>query len=257
MERLFRLIIVTITLGLISGCSLPVPALSAPEMVSVPAGDFTMGTNLGFAWERPIHTIYLDAYRIDPFELTNAQYRRCVDAGKCRSPDKAASHFRNPYYGNSQYDNYPVIYVSWYDADVYCRWATKRLPSEAEWEKAARGTDARQWPWGNTWDLQKISASTGAGDTTAVGSHPGDMSPYGGMDMAGNVTEWVADWYDSGYYADSPRDNPTGPSAGIVKVTRGGSWNSGYAFPTLFSTVHRFFARPDYADDALGFRCAQ
>ncbi len=194
------------------------------EMVLVPAGEFTMGSNSGDDDEKPPHLVYLDAFWIDKYEVTNAFYKKCVDAGKCQRPNPTGSSTRNAYYGNTQFDNYPVIYVAWADAKTYCEWAGKRLPTEAEWEKAARGTDGRTYPWGNDWDAKKLnSGEGGAGDTVAVGSYPAGASPYGVMDMAGNVWEWVADWYDASYYSKSPVRNPTGPSSGQTRGVRGGA----------------------------------
>jgi formylglycine-generating enzyme required for sulfatase activity/serine/threonine protein kinase len=191
------------------------------EQVYVPAGEFTMGSNTGNSNERPVHKVYLDGYWIDKNEVTNAQYAKCVAAGKCPKPSDTQ------YYANSQYVNHPVVYVSWYNANDYCAWAGRRLPSEAEWEKAARGTDERTYPWGNgnpsAGLLNYLGNESG---TTEVGSYPRGASRYGALDMAGNVWEWVADWYDEGYYSKSPGENPTGPANGDYRVLRGGSWNS-------------------------------
>ena len=201
----------------------PAPAPIDAVMVTVPAGDFTMGSNDDDS--KPAHQVYLNAFSIDKYEVTNAQYKQCVDAGKCSPPAKSESRTRNWYYGVPKYNNYPVIYVSWDDAKRYCAWAGKRLPTEAEWEKAARGTDGRIYPWGNSFDARKLNSSEGGkGDTTAVGSYPDGASPYGALDMAGNVSEWVADRYDENYYANSPRNNPPGPSSGLGHVQRGGDW---------------------------------
>jgi formylglycine-generating enzyme required for sulfatase activity len=195
-------------------------------MVYVPAGEFTMGSN-DYDDEKPPHAVYLDAFWIDKFEVTNALYKKCVDAGKCSAPQESKSSTRALYYGNSQYDNYPAINVTWENATQYCAFAKKQLPTEAQWEKAARGTDKRIYPWGDTFDVNKLNSSEGGkGDTTAVGSYPSGASPYGALDMAGNVWEWVADWYDANYYKNSPARNPTGPTSGQSRVVRGGSWGS-------------------------------
>jgi formylglycine-generating enzyme required for sulfatase activity len=228
------------------------------EMVYVPAGEFLMGSRdsdlQAAADEKPQHTIYLDAFWIDKYEVTNALYKRCVDAGKCLAPPDRASSTRNSYYGNSAYDNHSVIYVSWDDANAYCRWADKRLPIEAEWEKAARGTEARIWPWGNTFDASRLNSREGArGDTIAVGGYPNGASPYGALDMAGNVFEWVADWYDPIYYKSAPSRNPSGPSSGGAKVLRGGSWNDIQDYARAANRGYMPVSRDNY----IGFRCAQ
>jgi len=237
-------------------------------MVFVPAGDFTMGSNDGDNGEKPQHTVYLDAFWMDKYEVTNAQYKKCVDAGKCSRPSESKSYTRSSYYGNASFDNYPVIYVSWNDAKTYCEWAGKRLPTEAEWEKAARGTDGRLYPWGNTFDGWRVNFcdrnctldwankeyDDGYADTAPVGSYPGGASLYGALDMAGNVWEWVADWYDEKYYASSPRNNPTGPSSGQYRVVRGGAWsNSG----NIVRAANRIRNSPLSANDYVGFRCAR
>jgi len=210
-------------------------------MVYVPAGDFTMGSNDGPSDAKPAHVVYLDAFWIDKFEVTNALYKKCVDAGKCARPSEMKSYTRSSYYGNSAFDNYPVIYVTWDDANVFCVWASKRLPTEAEWEKAARGTDKRIYPWGNTFDKNLLNSSEGGkGDTTAVGSYPAGASPYGTLDMAGNVWEWVADW--------------KGPSSGSSRVLRGGSWDNSQR---LVRAAYRYDFPLGSRHDFIGFRCAQ
>ncbi len=247
------------TLTPVSPTLTPVPP-TVTGMVSVPAGEFTMGSENGFDNEKPVHTVYLDAYRIDQTELTNAQYKQCVEVGKCQPPSETNSFTRDSYYGNSQYDNYPVIYVSWNDAQEYCQWAGKRLPTEAEWEKAARGPltssgDARAYPWGNEWDAAKANVENKVGDTTQVGNYPAGASPYGALDMAGNVWEWVADWYDKAYYSNSPRENPKGPASGEFKALRGGAFLNAR---DLARAAYRLNNRPSYRHHGdLGFRCAQ
>lgn len=254
----------------------PNPAITPRpgEMVMVPAGTFLMGSvpndiilvlnicpDCKPEWynaEQPQHTVYLDTYWMDKFEVTNAQYKRCVDAGSCPMPMQTKSNTRSSYYGNPQYDNYPVIYVTWDNAKAYCAWVDRRLPTEAEWEKAARGTDARIYPWGNVFDGTKVNSwvSNLIHDTTAIGSYPSGESPYGILDMAGNVWEWVADWYNGvtkdKYYSTSPRDNPTGPSSGGFHVMRGAGWDGK---PENLRTAQRydFYGRWD----VLGFRCAK
>jgi len=176
-----------------------------------------------------------------------------VDIRGCNPPGSNSSSSRDSYYGNPAYDDYPVIYVSWQDADAYCGWAGGRLPTEAEWEKAARGTDGRKYPWGNEWDASKVnSGEAGPGDTTAVGSYPAGASPYGVLDTAGNVWEWCQDWYDADYYASSPQHDPQGPSSGDRCVVRGGSW---FSSERNVRAAVRGWYDPDFRNYLVGFRC--
>ncbi|HNT53276.1 MAG TPA: bifunctional serine/threonine-protein kinase/formylglycine-generating enzyme family protein [Anaerolineaceae bacterium] len=227
-------------------------------LVCVPAGHFLMGSSmLDFSAdsdEKPQHRVSLDAYWMDQTEVTNAQYARCVAAGACRAPESVASNHRDNYYGNSEYANYPVIYVSWDDAVDYCTWAGRELPSEAEWEKAARGTDGRIYPWGNQAPNSGLLNFYGnIGDTTAVGSYPDGASPYGALDMAGNVWEWTADWYDGNYYSSQTTwRNPSGPVSGEARVLRGGSWDD---ISWFVRAAVRLWGTPDRRFSSLGFRC--
>ena len=219
-----------------------------PGMVYVPAGEFIMGSDEGDSDERPMHTVYLDAFYIDKTEVTNDQYRKCVEAGACDTPRKTT------YYDNADYAQHPVVYVTWNDADAYCRWAGKRLPTEAEWEKAARDTGGRTYPWGGGIDCDHAQYRGCGEGTVPVGSKPKGASPYGALDMAGNVWEWVADWYDSGYYSQSPGRNPPGPDSGEERVVRGGSWlrNQWSA-----RCADRLWYIPWYRPDDVGFRCTR
>jgi len=241
-------------------------------MVFVPAGDFAMGSNDDYYNEKPLHTVYLDAFWIDKYEVTNAQFLLFADAkGYITDAEKQGvadvydgtwvwvhgANWEAPRGPGSNIrgkQNYPVTQVSWNDANAFCMWVGKRLPTEAEWEKAARGTDAREFPSGNSSDVKSRNTALQKGGTTAVGSYPAGASPYGALDMAGNVYEWVADWYDSNYYADSPRNNPKGPSSGQFRVMRGGSWRELFL---AAHAAHRFVTRPDSRFDYVGFRCAQ
>ena len=257
-------------------------ATPVPQMVHIPAGVFTQGSTSaqidavyqeckagppehvkGLCWrptvEQPQHRVYLDEFYIDKHEITNAQYGECVKAQVCAPPSRERSNTRSSYFGDPTYAEYSVIYVTWHDASTYCQWTGKRLPTEAEWEKAARGEYGMQWPWGDSFSPEKANVrpsgvAPDTGDTFRVGSYPEGASPCGAMDMTGNVSEWVADWYDKQYYERAPLENPKGPSSGKEKVIRGGSWNSNFfmARPT-----HRAHALPNNAYFDIGFRCVR
>ena len=223
-------------------------------MLYVPGAAFTMGSpDLSNATP---HQVTLSAYWIDQTDVTNGEYAKCVAAGGCTAPSSKSSHTRSSYYGNSQFDNYPVIYVDWNQAKSYCDWAGKAsgvtvgLPSEAQWELAARGTDGRTYPWGGT--LDKSFANYNGSDTSAVCSYPQGNSPSEACDMAGNVWQWTADWY--GNYGTSPVSNPNGPADGTYRVLRGGSWD--YS-DNLVRSANRSGGDPSSADNDLGFRCAR
>jgi formylglycine-generating enzyme required for sulfatase activity/tRNA A-37 threonylcarbamoyl transferase component Bud32 len=226
-------------------------------LVYVPEGDFLMGSAgsaaKGYPDEQPQHTVYLSAFWIDRVEVTNGMYARCAKAGACGWPQSNRSATRSVYYGNSQYDNYPVVYVSWSDAANYCRWAGRRLPTEAEWEKAARGTDGRLYPWGSEPpDNRRLNFNSQ--DTADVSAFPSGASPYGVLDMAGNVWEWVSDWYDPTYYAHAPARNPMGPDTVQGRVLRGGAWVS--SAMDVRAAV-RLWSAPENARNNFGFRCAR
>ena len=224
-------------------------------MVYVPAGNFSMGTNDGASDEKPMHSVFLDSYWFDKTEVTNGMYALCVSAGACQVPFSTEGPMPKSIYGNLQYKDYPVTYVNWNYAQSYCHWAGARLPTEAEWEKAARGTDGRMYPWGNevpTCSLANFGFQDCVGDTSAVGTHPSGASPYGALDLAGNVMEWVNDWYDSNYYTNSPFLNPQGPSSGTSRVLRGGFFSSSEI--DILSTK-RLKVSPTFSYESVGFRC--
>ena len=242
-------------------------------MVYVPEGKFEMGSSdeqrdlyveeglWRDTWnpnEQPVHTVYLDAFWIDQTEVTNGQYALCVATGVCLEPHSAKSATRTNYYGNPEFEDYPIVYADWHMAEAYCTWAGRRLPTEAEWEKAARGTDGRTYPWGEGIDTTLANYggdSVGNSDTVAVGSYVDGASPYGALDMAGNVREWVADEFDRRYYHDSPSENPAGPTlTGSRFVVRGGSWQ---ATANSARSACRYPLRADHRDfPSNGFRCA-
>lgn len=237
-------------------------------LIYVPAGEFTMGSNDGEPNERPVHTVYLDAFWIDQTEVTNKQYQACVGAGACEPPSVIISYvqksdcygksciYPHDYYGNIEYDDYPVIYMSWNQANSYCAWTGRQLPTEAQWEKAARGPDGRIYPWGNYEpNGTLLNYNSIIGDTTKVGSYPAGKSLYGAFDLAGNVWEWVSDWYSGDYYQSSPTANPLGPDSGDGHVLRGRSLGSygGYSVRSSY----RYWAYPNDASKGdVGFRCA-
>ncbi len=203
--------------------------------VFVPDGKFNMGGYDPDAQpdEKPGRTVSISAFWMDKVEVTNAMYTLCVNAGVCKPPREIKSATRPSYFNNPDFADYPVIYISWNDADAYCKWVGGRLPTEAEWEYAARGGDYRIYPWGdNAPDKTLANFNYESGDTSRVGSYPNGASAFGVLDMAGNVWEWVSDYYNPAYYASAPAENPQGPEQysvnGPRKVLRGGSWADGY-----------------------------
>lgn len=250
------------------------PALAEPPgeivakdgapMVLVQAGPFPMGVppgdRDGGRDEYPRHEVSLDAFYIDKYEVTNGRYLEFVKATGHRTPQHPTDPSRNVWRGGLMPESIadrPVINADWYDADAYCQWAGKRLPTEAEWEKAARGTDDRRFPWGNVEPTPKHlnynQRWIGEKTLMPVGSYEAGKSPYGAYDMAGNVWEWVADWYDPMYYEKSPARNPKGPATGTRKVLRSSGWQVETPLVRIFTRVP---SDPLVRNDSTGFRCA-
>lgn len=281
--------VVLLSFAVLAGVALASPALAEPifsdgfeasgtcrwsdgpcgRMVFVSAGNFTMGSNSGHLDEQPMHTVYLDDYWIDRTEVTQDAYAACIGDGACSAPVPYDPTWttgdpdcnRGAPWGSG---DQPVNCVNWYQSDAYCTWAWKHLPTEAQWEKAARATDARTYPWGEApptcaytvmYDQSGEGSGCGLDHTWTVGSKPADASPYGALDMAGNVFEWVNDWYSSIYYSSSPYANPLGPASGVYRVIRGGAWNH------IASSFPRAWSRDNYYPSGwynnYGFRCAR
>lgn len=238
-----------------SGALRYAPQDGAPQ-VFVPGGTFRMGSSEDDPYalpdEKPQRTVFVESFWIDQYEVTNARYARCVTAGACQPPYYSTSSTRSAYYGSPQYADYPVILVEWAMANAYCTWAGRRLPTEAEWEKAARGVDGRIFPWGNTltgkeanlcdracpFAWKETEYDDGYPDTSPVGAFPLGASPYGALDMAGNAWEWVAGWY---------------AATGQFRVVRGGTWFYGWR---ELRAAARKKLDPGYMSNLIGFRCA-
>jgi formylglycine-generating enzyme required for sulfatase activity len=230
------------------------------DMVLIPAGPFIMGIDGIKEDQRPDHKVYVDTFYIDRYEVTNAQYyefldyiKKTNDHSKCLeneplNKDHKPLKWEKDYYNHPEY---PVTRVDWLDAYAYAAWAGKRLPTEAEWEKAARGTDERKWPWGNEWNPEKCNT----GDPEPIGSYEEGKSPYGCYDMSGSVAEWCADWGDMRYYSKSPRRNPKGPEKGNKKIIRGGSRFANVG--VLLRCTARKTMDPIIGNVGVGFRCAK
>jgi formylglycine-generating enzyme required for sulfatase activity len=238
-------------------------------MVLVPAGEFLMGSDSWSGSERPAHVVYLDSYYIDQFEVSNQAFADFLNevgnqiegvAGKAHwveenDPDLQIQRIGDFWQVNPGREDHPMNEVTWFGARAFCEWRTARLPSEAEWEKAARGTDGRTYPWGETEPTCEMANFAGCNyDSVPVDSYPDWVGPYGTYNMAGNVHEWTHDWYDEAYYSNSPKENPTGPENGDYKIFRGASWFNGN-FQTR--TTYRYPKLPVLTYVANGFRCAR
>lgn len=244
-------------------------------MVTVPAGEFMMGCDPQYPGHSrclvnqvPLHPVYLDSFEVDKFEVTNKEYRACTQAGACNLPRKFTSNRDDPYFYNPRYDYYPVLFVSHWDAQDYCRWVGKRLPTEAEWEKAARGTiDTRPWTWGvEDWDCTRVNRCSG--QPARVDDYRTNQSPYGAVNLTGNVFEWVEDLYYDYFYYISPYENPVNTEM-LQSDTipffsiRGGSYadNFHYARVNHRSGGHHgdypMHDTPLFRSFRVGFRCAR
>jgi len=233
------------------------------EMLLIPSGVFLMGTeNSQSPDERPAHFVGLADFYIDKFEVTNAQYKNCVQNAECEWPDNRQLIL------DDALADHPVVNVTWDMAKAFCSWRGARLPTEAEWERAAGGGRGYDYPWGDkvsgktlnfcdlncTMDKREKGVNDKYTTTAPVGTYPDGASPYGALDMAGNVWEWTADWYSPRYYSDPQRENPTGPESGQYRVLRGGSWNDS---PMATRVYERYARNPADHDTSIGFRCAR
>jgi formylglycine-generating enzyme required for sulfatase activity len=239
-------------------------ASDGSEMVLIKSGPFEMGAPDGPFNEKPVHTVFLDAFYLDKYEVANRQYAACVEAGVCTPPSGIASARRELYFGNEVFDDYPVIFVSWFQAKTYCSvWRGDDLPTEAQWEKAARWEPdtgiTRRYPWGEdspSVDLLNYHAEDVINDTTPVKAFAAGASPVGAQNMLGNVWEWVQDWYSDEYYNFSPDANPQGPPEEIrpgLRTVRGGSW----AYDQIPRATDRQDAEHTLVENDIGFRCAR
>lgn len=268
MQTLNRVLLkVVLLMSLLCACQPiqpPTPASTAlpdiPGEILIPAGQFQMGCDENNPQEMclgtglPLHTIYLDTYYIDKFEVTNTRYLACVEEGICAPPRQTNSMNQADYFANPEFGDYPVLHMDWFMAHDFCEWEGKRLPTEAEWMKAARGPDdTRKYPWGD--DAPTCELANGGCDwvdVSEVGSYPAGASPYGVMDMAGNVGEWANDWYAADYYSVSPSDNPQGADSGTLRLNLGGTLIQGGPYLAI-SKRNTDPANDDHFDH--GIRC--
>ncbi|MGC1377225.1 MAG: formylglycine-generating enzyme family protein [Anaerolineales bacterium] len=276
-QVLFVILLLCITAAACTPATTPPPPTTIPinttpmpldKMVLIPAGAFSMGNSLDqamaeckkfrddcqpewFAVEAPVHTVNVPAFYMDVYEVVNANYRACVTAGKCTPPRLNDSAKHPGYFQDAQYNNFPVIDVNWDQARTYCEWRKARLPTEAEWEKAARGTEGRTYPWGEGVDTTRANYSDSKiGDPTMVGSYENGKSPYGLYDMTGNVWEWVADWYDVYPGGDPKASTDFGQK---FRGLRGGGWSDP---ANTIHAAYRGSLDPTHSFGNIGFRCA-
>ena len=247
---------VLLGLGVMIGLAMQMPSLALgaapPDMIMIPEGPFRMGSDERLPDEGPMHVVYLPPFYMDKYEVTNAHYQQFATATHRTPP----IHWRGETVPVTKADH-PVVFVTWYDANDYCHWAGKRLPTAAEWEKAARGTDGREFPWGNRFDPAKANTPySKRGGTTPVGSFPEGRSPYGLYDMSGNVWEWTASWYKA-YPGNKKRRTETYGEK--YRVVKGGSFVdcSFYKCGISAPTFNRAFFRPETKNNGFGFRCAK
>ena len=272
--RLFILIhIIFSGILLMSGCMSGIKDDTKENMIFIPEGSFTMGFKIdnehdwGDMDEEPVHQVTLSSYWIDKYEVTSSNFTKFLNENKNEAhrfieitPSVTVQFDDNVYQPREGLENYPVNRVSWFGADAYCKWKEKRLPTEAEWEKAARGTDQRIFPWGNEFpDNSRVTfrrkfSEKGFQVMEPVEGMKNGISPFRVHQMAGNVWEWVSDWSDATAYQDENRIDPKGPESGISKVLRGGNW---YYKAYYMRTTYRFNERPDIFKVWQGFRCAR
>jgi serine/threonine-protein kinase len=258
-SRLGRIFIIALGTTFMMACSatqatpvageVTISKIDGMRLHYVPAGKLNMGNDNGWAGQKPAHEVDLDAFWIDETEVTNRMYALCVQTGACLPPQNESSYTREMYYTDAQYADYPVIYVSWQDSNAYCKWAGRVLPSEAQWEKAARGSDGRLYPWGNQPPNQNLLNNVNVSfldDTMQVGSYPQGASPYGALDMAGNVWEWTAEWFNPYPGGDISASEYYGQ---IFRVLRGGS------FVDAADATTRYANDPELRMHDIGFRC--
>ncbi len=271
--KYFRTLTAWMVALVLSGCATGLEKQILENMIFIPEGPFTMGFEIendnewGDLDEGPVHEVTLSAYWMDKYEVTSSEFAEFLNSNLASAqkyieitPNVTIEWLANEYQPRPGLENLPVNRVSWYGADAYCRWKGKRLPTEAEWEKAARGTDQRIFPWGNEFpDNSRVTFRRKFSEMGFKVMEPVDgmvkgVSPYGIHHMAGNVWEWVDDWFGAGAYEDQEQKDPIGPETGISKVLRGGNW---YYKAYYMRTTYRFNEKPDKFNIWQGFRCAR